>query len=323
MLNRHAKKIKLLLIGFLTSMPLVATQRNKNIVQLIQAVSHFAETEGDHVSCISGLSFHKRTSPTESTHCIYNLAVGLILQGQKEIVMGERVYQCFEGQSMLTTIDLPATSHVVQASSNKPFLAVLLLLDLQMVNEVVANMPIEEEASSSEEIHNSFSVDSLDDALTDAVLRLVKVLEEPAMIPHLAPLIQKEIIVRILNSSQGVYLRQLVKTGSVNQKIHQVVNWLKNNYTQPIRMDDLAERAFMSPSTFRQHFREITGMSPLQYQKQLRLQEARHLMLNKNLDAGRAASLVGYESASQFSREYSRLFGASPQRDVQRLKQSS
>lgn len=323
MLNRHATKFKLLLIGFFTDMPLVAIKKNKNIEQLIQLVSHFAETEGDYVSSISGLSFHSRMSPTESTHCIYNLGVGLILQGQKEIVVGEKVYQCFEGQSMLTTIDLPATSHVVQASVNKPFLAVLLLLDLQMVNEVVANMPIEEEPSSSEEIHDSFSVDSLDDALTDAVLRLIKVLEEPTMIPHLVPLIQKEIIVRILNSSQGVYLRQLVKTGSVNQKIHQVVNWLKNNYTQPIRMDDLAERAFMSPSTFRQHFREITGMSPLQYQKQLRLQEARHLMLNKNLDAGRAASLVGYESASQFSREYSRLFGESPQRDVQRLKQSS
>lgn len=304
-------------------MPLVAIKKNKNIEQLIQLVSHFAETEGDYVSSISGLTFHSRMSPTESTHCIYNLGVGLILQGQKEIVVGEKVYQCFEGQSMLTTIDLPATSHVVQASSNKPFLAVLILLDLQMVNEVVANMSLEEGPSSSEEIHDSFSVDWVDDALTDAVLRLVKVLEEPAMIHHLAPLIQKEIIVRILNSPQGVYLRQLVKIGSVNQKIHQVVNWLKNNYTQPIRMDDLAERAFMSPSTFRQHFREITGMSPLQYQKQLRLQEARHLMLNKNLDAGRAASLVGYESASQFSREYSRLFGESPQRDVQRLKQSS
>ncbi|MGQ1397684.1 AraC family transcriptional regulator N-terminal domain-containing protein [Acinetobacter baumannii] len=303
-------------------MSLNGAERNKNIEQLIQSVLHFAEIEGDHVSSISGLSFHSRMSPTESTHCIYNLGVGLILQGQKEIVIGDKVYQCFEGQSMLTTIDLPATSHVVQASSNKPFLAVLLLLDLQMVNEVVANMPIEEEPSSSEEIHDAFSVNWVDDTLIDAVLRLVKVLEEPAMIPHLAPLIQKEIIVRILNSSQGVYLRQLVKTGSVNQKIHQVVNWLKNNYTQPIRMDDLAERAFMSPSTFRQHFREITGMSPLQYQKQLRLQEARHLMLNKNLDAGRAASLVGYESASQFSREYSRLFGESPQRDVQRLKQS-
>jgi len=304
-------------------MPLVVAERSKNTEELIQIVSHFAEIEGDHVSNISELSFHSRMSPTESTHCVYNLGVGIILQGQKEIVIGNKVYKCFEGQSMLTTIDLPATSHVVQASSHKPFLAVLLLLNLQMVNEVVANTPVEEVSISSEDIHDSFSVDWVGASLTDAVLRLVKLLDEPAMIPHLADLIKKEIIVRLLNSSQGGYLRQLVKAGSVNQKIHQVVNWLKNNYTQPIRIDDLAERAFMSPSTFRQHFREITGMSPLQYQKQLRLQEARHLMLNQNLDAGRAASLVGYESPSQFSREYSRLFGESPQRDVQRLKQSS
>lgn len=304
-------------------MPVSFSETNKNIDQLIQKVSYFAKIEGDHVSSIPELSFHSRMSPTESTHCIYNLGVGIILQGQKEIVIGDKVFKCFEGQSMLTTIDLPATSHVVQASSHKPFLAVLLLLDLQMVNEVVANTPVDEISMCSEDIQDSFSVDWVGASLTDAVLRLVKLLEEPAMIPHLADLIIKEIIVRLLNSSQGVYLRQLVKTGSVNQKIHQVVNWLKNNYTQPIRMDDLAERAFMSPSTFRQHFREITGMSPLQYQKQLRLQEARHLMLNQNLDAGRAASLVGYESASQFSREYSRLFGESPQRDVQRLKQSS
>lgn len=304
-------------------MSFTITERNKNIDHLIQAVSRFAEREGDHLSGITGLSFHNRMSPTESTHCIYNLGVGLILQGQKQIVIGDRVYPCCEGQSMLTTIDLPATSHVVEASSHKPFLAVLLLFNPQMVNEVVANMPVEEELPSPEDVHHSFSVDWMDEALMDAVLRLIKVLEEPAMIPHLAPLIQKEIIVRLLNSSQGIYLRQLVKAGSVNQKIHQVVNWLKNNYTQPIRMDELAEQAFMSPSTFRQHFREITGMSPLQYQKQLRLQEARHLMLNQNVDAGRAANLVGYESASQFSREYSRLFGASPQRDIQRIKQST
>lgn len=304
-------------------MPLITAKRNKNTERLIQVVSHFAEIEGDHVCSISELSFHSRMSPTESTHCIYNLGLGIILQGQKEIVIGNKVYQCFEGQSMLTTIDLPATSHIVQASSDKPFLAVLILFDIQMVNEIVVNMPVDKVSASVEDIHDSFSVDWVDAPLTDAVLRLVKTLDEPALIPHLAHLIQQEIIVRVLNSSQGIYLRQLVKTGSVNQKIHQVVNWLKNNHTQPIRMDDLADKAFMSPSTFRQHFREITGMSPLQYQKQLRLQEARHLMLNQNVDAGRAASLVGYESASQFSREYSRLFGASPQRDVQHLKQNS
>lgn len=298
-------------------------QRSKNIDQLIQKVSHFAEVEGEHESIISGLSFHSRISPTESTHCIYSLGLGLVLQGQKEVIIGDKVYQCHEGHSMLTTIDLPVTSHVVEASLKKPFLALLLLLDIKMVNEVVVDLPVKDLPLYSDHTHESLTVESADIPLMDAILRLVKLIDEPVMIPHLADLIKKEIIIRLLNSSQGVYLRQLVKSGSVNQKIHQIVSWLKNNFAQPIRMDDLAERAFMSPSTFRQHFREVTGMSPLQYQKQLRLQEARHLMLNQNLDAGRAASLVGYESASQFSREYSRLFGESPQRDIQRMKQNT
>ena len=298
-------------------------QRSKNIDQLIQKVSHFSEIEGEHESIISGLSFHSRISPTESTHCIYSLGLGLVLQGQKEVTIGDKVYQCQEGHSMLTTIDLPVTSHVVEASLKKPFLALLLRLDLKMVNEVIADLSVKELPTYSDDTHESFTVELADIPLMDAVFRLVKLIDEPIMIPHLADLIKKEIVIRLLNSSQGVYLRQLVKSGSVNQKIHQIVSWLKNNFAQPIRMDDLAEKAFMSPSTFRQHFREVTGMSPLQYQKQLRLQEARHLMLNQNLDAGRAASLVGYESASQFSREYSRLFGESPQRDIQRMKQNT
>lgn len=298
-------------------------ERSKNIDQLIQKVSHFAEIEGEHESIISGLSFHSRISPTESTHCIYSLGLGLVLQGQKEVIIGDKVYQCHEGHSMLTTIDLPVTSHVVEASLKKPFLALLLLLDIKMINEVIADLPVKDLPTFSDDTHESFTVELADIPLMDAVFRLVKLIDEPVMIPHLADLIKKEIVIRLLNSSQGIYLRQLVKSGSVNQKIHQIVSWLKNNFAQPIRMDDLAEKAFMSPSTFRQHFREVTGMSPLQYQKQLRLQEARHLMLNQNLDAGRAASLVGYESASQFSREYSRLFGESPQRDIQRMKQNT
>jgi len=298
-------------------------ERSKNIDQLIQKVSHFAEIEGEHESIISGLSFHSRISPTESTHCIYSLGLGLVLQGQKEVIIGDKVYQCHEGHSMLTTIDLPVTSHVVEASLKKPFLALLLLLDLKMINEVIADLPVKDLPTFSDDTHESFTVELADIPLLDVVFRLVKLIDEPVMIPHLADLIKKEIVIRLLNSSQGIYLRQLVKSGSVNQKIHQIVSWLKNNFAQPIRMDDLAEKAFMSPSTFRQHFREVTGMSPLQYQKQLRLQEARHLMLNQNLDAGRAASLVGYESASQFSREYSRFFGESPQRDIQRMKQNT
>jgi AraC-like DNA-binding protein len=153
-----------------------------------------------------------------------------------------------------------------------------------------------------------------------ALVRLVNLLDEPTLVPRLAPLIQQEITIRLLTGPHGPHLRHLVIAGSPGQQIAKAVAWLKQNFAQPLHGDDLANRAHMSPSTFRQHFRALTGVSPLQYQKQLRLQEARQLMLNENLDAGGAAVSVGYESASQFSREYSRLFGAPPQRDITRMR---
>ena len=160
----------------------------------------------------------------------------------------------------------------------------------------------------------------LDDALLGALVRLVRLLEEPALVDRLAPLIQQEITIRLLTGPHGPQLQHLAANGSPSQQIAKAVAWLKQNFTRAIQVDDLAARVHMSPSTFRQHFRAITGTSPLQYQKQLRLQEARQLMLNQNVDAGNAGGLVGYESASQFSREYSRLFGAPPQQDVKRLR---
>ena len=156
--------------------------------------------------------------------------------------------------------------------------------------------------------------------MLDALVRLVKLLGEPALVPRLAPLIQQEITVRLLTGPHGPQLRHLVTAGSPGQQIAKAVAWLKQNFVEALNGDDLADRAHMSPSTFRQHFRALTGVSPLQYQKQLRLQEARQLMLNENLDAGSAAGRVGYESASQFSREYSRLFGEPPQRDITRMR---
>jgi len=168
--------------------------------------------------------------------------------------------------------------------------------------------------------YQSISVEILDEGMVDGMVRLVRVLDEPTLVPSLAPLIQQEITVRLPAGPHGAQLRRLVAAGSPSQQIAKSVAWLKRNFTQVLHVDDLAARAHMSPSTFRQHFRAITGTSPLQFQKQLRLQEARQLMLNKNLDASNAGGLVGYESSSQFSREYSRLFGAPPQRDVRRMR---
>jgi transcriptional regulator GlxA family with amidase domain len=179
---------------------------------------------------------------------------------------------------------------------------------------------MDEPRSRREQAYRAISFEVLDGVLLDPLVRLVKLLGEPALVPRLAPLIQQEITVRLLTGPHGAQLRHLVTTGSPGQQIAKAVAWLKQNFVEALKGGDLADRAHMSPSTFRQHFRALTGVSPLQYQKQLRLQEARQLMLNEALDAGSAAVRVGYESASQFSREYSRLFGEPPQRDIARMR---
>jgi transcriptional regulator GlxA family with amidase domain len=218
----------------------------------------------------------------------------------------------------LTTIDLPVVAHVTQASGREPFLALRLALDTGHITQLVAEMDLA--PRPRERAYQSLSVEPMDEGLIDALVRLVEVLDEPTLMPSLAPLIQQEITIRLLAGSHGSQLRHLVAAGSPSQQIAKAVTWLRRNFTHTLHVDELAARAHMSPSTFRQHFRASTGTSPLQFQKQLRLQEARQLMLNQNLDASNAGGLVGYESASQFSREYSRLFGAPPQRDVRRMR---
>jgi transcriptional regulator GlxA family with amidase domain len=219
---------------------------------------------------------------------------------------------------MLTTIDLPVISHVTRASVQQPLLSLMLRLDGQRIVQTAAEMQLSPPSRAA--TFRPLSIEPLDDGLLNALIRLVALLEEQVLIDQLAPLIEQEIVIRLLRGPHGEQLQHLASNGSPSQQIAKAVAWLKQNFTRAIQVDGLAERVHMSPSTFRQHFRAITGTSPLQYQKQLRLQEARQLMLNENVDAGNAGGRVGYESASQFSREYSRLFGSPPQQDVRRLR---
>jgi AraC-like DNA-binding protein len=285
---------------------------------LADAIAAVAQNDGDHATAIPGLTLHRRSAPTTALHCIYNLGVGVVAQGRKQVLLGDETIEYGPNQSMLTTIDLPVISHVTRASGKEPFLGMMLTLDprsiLQLASEVELPRP------NRDERYQSIAFETLDGRLLDAVVRLVSLLTEPVLIPQLAPLIQQEITIRLLTGPHAAQLRHFVKVGSPSQQIAKCVAWLKQNFVHPLSGDDLADRAHMSPSTFRQHFRALTGLSPLQYQKQLRLQEARQLMLNENLDAAAAAGRVGYESASQFNREYGRLFGAPPQRDIKRLR---
>ncbi len=292
----------------------------ESLSALAYAIGNFAQSDGDYITAVPALSLHRRSAPTEPLHCIYSLGLGVIAQGSKQVMLGEEVIDYSPGRSMLTTIDLPVVSHVTQASVRKPFLGLLLTLDPRQIVQMASELDLPQ--PSSERAFRPVSIERLNEALFDALVRLVKLLEEPALVPRLAPLIQQEITIRLLSGPYGPQLQHLVAVGSPSQQIAKAVAWLKQNFTHVLHVDDLAARTHMSPSTFRQHFRAITGMSPLQFQKQLRLQEARQLMLNQSLDAGTAGGRVGYESASQFSREYSRLFGAPPQRDVRRMRLS-
>jgi AraC-like DNA-binding protein len=287
---------------------------------LAYGVGKFAQSDGDYTTAVSALTLHRRSAPTEPLHCVYSLGLGVIAQGAKQVMLGDEVINYSPGRSMLTTIDLPVVSHVTQASVRKPFLGLLLTLDPRQIVQVASELDLPE--PPRERPFRPVSIERLDEALLDALRRLVELLEEPALVPRLAPLIQQEITIRLLTGRYGPQLQHLVTVGSPSQQIAKAVAWLKQNFTHVLHVDDLAARTHMSPSTFRQHFRAITGMSPLQFQKQLRLQEARQLMLNQSLDAGNAGGRVGYESPSQFSREYSRLFGAPPQRDIRRMRLS-
>jgi AraC-like DNA-binding protein len=293
---------------------------DRSLARLVRAITHVAQLDGDHATAVAALSLHRRRAPTEPLHCIYGLGLGVIAQGGKQVLLSDEVIHFTAGQSMLTTIDLPVVSHVAQASARAPFLALMLTLDTRNITQLVSEMDLAQRPS--ERVYQSVSVEPLDEALLDALVRLIELLDEPTLVPSLAPLIQQEIPVRLLAGPHGARLRHLVAAGSPSQQIAKTVAWLKRNFSQPLLVDELAARAHMSPSTFRQHFRASTGTSPLQFQKQLRLQEARQLMLNQNLDASNASGLVGYESPSQFSREYSRLFGAPPLQDVKRLRLS-
>ena len=287
---------------------------------LARAIARFAQSDGDYTTAIPALSLHRRKGPTEPLHCIFSLGLGVVAQGHKQALVGKEVVNYGPGQSMLASIDLPVISHVTRASIEEPMLGLMLTLDSRDIVKTTAEMQLP--APPRTPAFTPITIETLDDALIGVLIRLIELLDQPALAPQLAPLFQQEIIVRLLAGPHSPQLQHLAANGSPSQQIARAVTWLKQNFSKGLQVDDLAAHAHMSPSTFRQHFRNITGTSPLQYQKQLRLQEARQLMLNLGIDAGSAAIQVGYESASQFSREYSRLFGAPPQQDVRRLRLS-
>ena len=290
-----------------------------SIETLAREIGRIAQNDGSCSTAIPQLTLYRCSLRTQPMHCMYALGLAIIAQGGKQVSLADQVLSYGPGQSLLTTLDLPVVAQITQADLARPFLSMLLTLETRALVQLAAEMelpPLPREAPP-----RAIALNPVDAPLLDAVIRLVRLLDEPALIPRIAPLVQQEIMVRLLSGAHGPYLRHLLAAGSPSHQVARAMAWLRQNFSSDVLMDDLAARAHMSPSTFRQHFRDLTGMSPLQYQKQLRLQEARQLMLNHALDASNTAARVGYESVSQFNREYSRLFGAPPQRDIRRMRQ--
>ncbi len=290
--------------------------RDELTERITQAIRHDGTIEP-----LKGLHLKRSSSPTESCHGVSVPAFCVIAQGSKEVLLGDDRYQYDPMHYLLATVELPIVSQILEASIEQPFFSLRLDLDPTLVGSVM----VEAGSSSPQSRTNVKAIDvsPLDTSLLDAVVRLVRLFDTPAEAPVLMPLLKREIIYRLLMGAQGSRLCQIAVLGGYTHHIARAVDRLRKNFNQPLRIENIARELGMSVSGFHHHFKSVTAMSPLQFQKQLRLQEARRLMLGQNLDATSAAYRVGYDDASHFNREYKRLFGAPPMRDVERLREAA
>ncbi|HZU25152.1 MAG TPA: AraC family transcriptional regulator [Bryobacteraceae bacterium] len=285
---------------------------------LARRIAAQARTEGEHSTAIPGLLLFRRTAPSSCYRATYEPCLNVFAQGRKAINLGGTEYICDGSSFLVSSIDVPVQSQIIEASEEAPLLSMLLRLDMTMVGEVLSREDLPEAAAPPH--GRGLAVGETTAGLLGGCIRLMEILETPEDIPFLSPLIQREIVYRLLRTPQGERLRAIATRGDLSNRTARAITWLKANYTKPLRMEELAEVARMGVSTLHHQFRALTAMSPLQYQKQLRLQSARQRMITDGIDATRAAYEVGYESASQFSREYSRFFGQPPLRDVKALR---
>jgi AraC-like DNA-binding protein len=273
---------------------------------------------GENPTAVPGLGLYRRTTPTACYLATYEPSLSVFVQGRKQINLGGTEYFCDGSSFLLTSIDVPVQSQIVEASEQVPLLSMYLRLDMPTVREVLGREDLPEPETSVQP--RGLAVGETTVGLLDACARLIELLETPDDIPFLSHLIQREIVYRILRTPQGVRLRAIATAGDLSHRTARAIAWLRANYAKPLHMEQLATVARMGVSTLHHQFRALTAMSPLQYQKQLRLQMARERMLMDGMDATGAAYEVGYESVSQFNREYSRFFGQPPMRDIRALR---
>ncbi len=288
--------------------------------ELARRIAAHAPTAGEQVTAIPGLALFRRTAPTPCYRAVYEPSLTVFAQGRKLINLGGTEYLCDGSSFLLSSIDVPVQSQIMEASEQTPMLSMHLRLDMPTVREVLSGEDLPDRQASGQ--RRGVAVGETTVGLLDACIRLIDLLDTPEDISFLSHLIQREIVYRILRTPQAERLRAIASSGGLSHRTARAIAWLRANYAKPLHMEELAATARMGVSTLHHQFRSLTAMSPLQFQKQLRLQSARQRMLIDGIDASSAAYEVGYESISQFSREYSRFFGQPPMRDIRALRDS-
>src|SRR5258708_6879763 len=291
--------------------------------ELARKIASFVGSKEKLITDIPGLLLSRRTAPTAPMSATYEPSLAVVAQGRKQADLGGNRFIFDESRYLLTSLDLPVICNVIEASEEVPYLGFVLKLEIPVVQELLSREEIRAGEAPSDKASSdspAMATGETTAELLDACCRLVDLLNDPQDIPFLSGLIQREIIYRILRGREGARLRAIATVGDQSQRTAKAIAWVRANYAKPLRIEDLAKIAGMGVSTLHHHFRTLTAMSPLQYQKQLRLHAARERMLMDSLDAASAAFEVGYESATQFNREYSRFFGQPPKRDIRTLR---
>jgi AraC-like DNA-binding protein len=295
-----------------------AQRANSNREELIERIAQALPQDGT-LDVSTSFRLARSSSPTEPIHSLYQPSFCVVAQGRKQALLGDEVFRYDSGHYLIYTVDLPLTFQVEEASEERPYLGFRLNLDAALVASVMMESGIEPKKGAA--TLRAMDVSPMDANILDAVVKLVRLTDAPTIERKvLAPLIMKEIVFRLLVDGQSERLSHLLAAGKNTQRISRAIEHLRHNFNQPLKIESIAHELGMSVSGFHHHFKSVTAMSPVQFQKQIRLQEARRLMLSEDLNAASAGFRVGYEDPAYFSREYKKFFGAPPQFDIARLR---
>ncbi|NLR96448.1 AraC family transcriptional regulator [Rhizobium sp. P38BS-XIX] len=287
--------------------------------ELASIVARFATSDGEFNTAIPSLSLHRQSADTPLQHREYRPVFAVVVQGRKSLTLGADTFHYGAGQYVLTALDLPVSTQITGVANASPYLCFAMSLEYERLNELLSRVTIPRHALTADGMRG-LAVSYAPPELLDASLRLLRLLDTPDDIPAMAPLIEQEILYRLLTGPDGPRLLQVATAGGQSNRVARAVNWLRSNFALPLRIEELAEHVGMSVSSLHHHFKAVTAMSPMQYQKQLRLHEARRLLVVEKLDVGSVGHRVGYQSPSQFSREYSRLYGLPPLKDAEAMR---